>query len=157
TCQDICSTSTVTYSDVVSNSCGGAKITFRVWTATDQCGNSSSATQTITVRDTAPPTITAPPNLVLECPADTSPKGTGTAIGQDGCGSVTIRYSDVVSNGCGNTKVITRTWTASDGCGNSASALQTITLRDTTPPAFKLPANVVQQCPGDTRTNITGL
>jgi hypothetical protein len=157
TCQDNCSPSAVTYSDVVSNSCGGANVIFRVWKATDQCGNSSSATQTITVRDTTPPTITAPPNLVLECPADTSTNGTGRAIAQDGCGSVTIRYSDVVSNGCGNTKVISRTWTASDGCGNSASALQTITLIDTTPPAFKLPANVVQQCPGNTSTNVTGV
>jgi hypothetical protein len=157
TAQDSCSPATVTYSDVVSNNCGGAKIISRVWTATDQCGNTSSATQTITVRDTTPPTITAPPNLVLECPADTRTNSTGVAVGQDGCGSVTIQYSDSVVTGCGNTKVITRTWTASDGCGNSASAVQTITVRDTTPPSLVLPQNLVQQCPGNTSTNATGV
>jgi hypothetical protein len=155
--QDTCSASTVTYSDVVSNTCGGAKVIRRTWTATDACGNNASAVQTITVHDTTPPTISAPPNLVLECPADTRTNSTGVAVAQDGCGSVTIQYSDAVTNGCGGTKLITRTWTASDGCGNSASAVQTITVRDTTPPSLVLPHNLVQQCPGDTRTNITGL
>src|SRR5262249_19744751 len=98
-----------------------------------------------------------PPSLVLECPASTATNNTGVAVAQDGCGSVVVSYSDVVTNGCGNTKFITRTWTAGDTCGNSASAVQTITLRDTTPPSLKLPANVVQQCPCDTRTNVTGV
>jgi hypothetical protein len=155
--QDGCDSLTLTYSDVVSNMCGNAKLIKRTWTAVDACGNTASALQTITLRDTTPPTITAPPSLVLECPASTATNNTGVAVAQDGCGSLTISYSDVVTNGCGNTKFITRTWLAADGCSNSATAVQTITLRDTTPPSFRLPANVVQQCPGDTRTNVTGV
>src|SRR5262249_5464739 len=153
-----CGAGRASYSDVVSNSCGGSKTIARTWKATDACGNSASALQTITVRDTTPPTITAPPNLVLECPATTTTNVTGVATAQDGCSAVaSISYSDVVSNACGNTKLIARTWTAVDACGNSASALQTITVRDTTAPVLILPANVTLECPvTDTSTNVTG-
>ncbi len=157
TAQDSCGTAMVNYSDIVGNICGGAKVISRVWTATDQCGNATNRTQTITLRDTTRPTITVPPNLTLECGASTSPSATGTATGQDACSSVSITYSDSISNNCGGSRVINRTWTATDACGNSASGLQTIMVRDTTPPSLTLPANVVQQCPGDTRTNVTGV
>src|SRR5438552_13521969 len=157
TAQDGCGLVTVSYSDSVSNSCGGTKLIARTWTATDQCGNSNSCVQTITVRDTMPPTISCPPNLVLECPANTSTNVTGMATAQDACGSVTIGYSDSVSNNCGGTKVITRTWTAKDGCGNSAACVQTITVRDITPPTITCPPNLTLECPADTRTNITGV
>jgi hypothetical protein len=113
--------------------------------------------QTITVRDTIKPTLSVPPDQTLECGASTLPSATGTATGQDGCSQVSITYTDSVVNGCGNTKVITRTWTAADGCGNSATGVQMITVRDTTPPTLKLPVNITQQCPGDTRTNVTGV
>src|SRR5204863_4146181 len=118
-----------------------------------QCGNHASALQTIIVRDTTPPSITAPGNLTLECPAITTTNATGVATASDGCGSVTIIYSDVVSNSCAGNKVISRTWTATDQCGNSASALQTITVRDTTKPSLVIPTNVVMECPAnDTST-----
>jgi hypothetical protein len=155
--QDACSQVTIRFSDSTSGSCAGTKIISRTWTATDACGNSSSCVQTITVRDTVNPTISKPADLVVECGASTAPSATGTATAQDACGSVSVTYSDSVSNNCGGSKVISRTWTAVDQCGNTVSALQTITVRDTTAPSLKLPANLVQQCPGDTRTNVTGV
>src|SRR5437667_8348829 len=112
TAQDTCSSVTVGYSDSVSNTCGGSKIISRTWTATDACGNRASCVQTITVRDTTPPTITCPSNVVLECPANTAPNYTGVATAQDTCSSVTVSFSDSVSNNCGGARVIARTWTA---------------------------------------------
>src|SRR6185369_2440118 len=126
-------------------------------TATDGCGNSAAALQTITVRDITPPSITGPANLTLECPAVTTTNATGVATAQDGCGSVSISYSDVVSNTCANTKVISRTWSATDTCGNLATSLQTITVRDTTPPTITAPANLTLECPAVTTTNATGV
>jgi len=157
TAQDGCGAVSVSYSDVVSNSCGGTKVVSRLWTAVDECGNSTNATQTITVRDTTPPTLVCPPSLVLDCPADTTTNNTGLATATDGCGEVMISYSDVVSNSCGATKTISRLWTATDACGNSANATQIITVRDTTPPRITAPADVVLECPADTSTNRTGV
>jgi HYR domain len=153
---DACSQVIVRYSDTVSNACGGAKVISRLWTATDACGNATNGVQTLTVRDTTPPALTLPVDVVLECPADTSTNKNGAATALDACGAVAITYSDSVSNSCGGTKTIWRTWRATDACGNSTNGVQTLTVRDTTPPALRLPANLVQECPGDTRTNVTG-
>src|ERR1051325_9604337 len=153
---DACSAATVTYSDTVTNNCGGTEIIARAWTATDACGNSTNRVQTITVRDAKPPVITPPQDLTLECPADTSTNHTGVATAQDGCNAVTIGYSDVASNGCSGAMVIARTWTASDACNNSASVVQTITIRDTRPPTLDIPSDRVLECPADTSTNNTG-
>jgi hypothetical protein len=156
TAQDGCGNVTVTFSDSVSNICGGAKLISRIWRATDACGNTTTGTQRITVQDTTAPTIVAPPNLTMECPGTTTTNVTGVPTVTDGCSATTVSFSDSVSNNCGGTKIISRTWKATDGCGNFATALQTITVIDTTPPSLIVPPNVTLQCPGDTRTNITG-
>src|SRR5262249_10510162 len=122
----------------------------------DQCGNTASCVQTITVVDTTKPTITCPPNLDLECPAVTTTNATGMATATDGCGSLTITYSDLVTHNCSGTKVIARTWTATDACSNASSRVQTITVRHTIKPTLICPTNIVLECPADTRTNVTG-
>src|SRR5207248_3217359 len=142
---------------VVTNNCGSTKIIYRTWAAVDQCGNSTNALQTITVRDTIAPTITCPANRTLECPANTTTNATGMATASDGCSAVSISYSDSVSNTCGGTYVLSRTWVASDQCGNTRSCLQTITVRDTTPPIITCPTNTTLDCPANTTTNATGV
>jgi len=117
----------------------------RTWTATDNCGNQSSCVQRITVRDTTPPALSKPSDLILELPADTTVAHTGMATAQDACGSAVVTYSDSVSNRCGGTKVITRTWTATDQGGNSTSAVQMITVADTTPPSIVCPPDSTVQ------------
>lgn len=157
TAVDTCGSATVTFSDSVVNNCGNTKTISRTWRATDQCGNSSTGVQTITVRDLTPPVLTYPADLVVECGASTAPSATGNATALDACNGAIVTYSDSVSNACGGTKVISRRWTATDTCGNSTNAIQKITVRDTTPPSLVLPANRVLDCPGDTRTNMTGV
>src|SRR5439155_9115183 len=138
-----------------SNSCAGASVITRTWTATDECSNSISAVQKITVRDVTKPVLTLPADLVLECPADTTTNNTGVATATDTCSQVTVRYSDAVSNNCAGTKLITRTWTATDQCSNSISAAQMITVRDITPPSLTIPIDRVLECPAVTTTNVT--
>ena len=157
TASDTCGSVTMAYADAVQSNCGNTKVIKRTWTATDECGNRQSCVQTITVIDTIKPTISIPPDRLLECGASTSPSATGAATAQDGCGQATITYSDSVVNGCGGSKVITRTWTAADACGNAINGVQVITVRDITPPTLQLPSNLTLQCPGDTRTNVTGV
>ncbi|HXG64022.1 MAG TPA: HYR domain-containing protein [Blastocatellia bacterium] len=121
----------------------------RTWTATDSCGNTATCTQTITVNDTTLPQITCPPNTTVECGASTDPAATGTATAEDNCGPVDISHSDAFAPGCGNTGVITRTWTAEDACGNKATCVQTITIEDETPPVLTACPSDITACDGE--------
>ena len=98
---------------------------------------------TIIVQDTTPPVITCPPDVNLECPADTTPNVTGEAMATDTCGDVTITYSDLCVLGCSDTKTCSRRWTATDESGNSSSCVQTIVVVDTTPPVPSCPEDIV--------------
>jgi hypothetical protein len=73
----------------------------RVWTATDDNGNASTYTQTITVVDTTAPSFTtSPANVTVECSASSAPSATGTAVASDNCDtSVTVAYADTTVAG----------------------------------------------------------
>jgi len=124
----------------------------RTWTATDASGNSSSADQTITIVDTAPPTLTVPADVTVEFGDDTSSASTGTATATDAVDPIpVISSTDVITPGTIlGLDTITRTWTATDASDNSASADQTITIIDTTPPEFdgNLIQNVIEEATG---------
>jgi len=84
--------------------------------------------------DTTPPSITVPPNVTLEAPADTTPSNTGTATATDAVDpSPTISHSDAEFLDAQGIGTITRTWTATDYEGNSSLGDQVITIEDTTP------------------------
>ena len=118
----------------------------RTFTATDDAGNSASASQTITVEDTTAPEFTfVPADYTVEC-SDEMPMDDATA--SDNCGEVTIEVSSETTAGdaAGN-YVIVRTFTATDDAGNSSSATQTITVEDTTAPEFTfVPADYTVEC-----------
>ncbi len=103
----------------------------------------------ITVVDTTPPVINCPSDVTLECPADTSVEANGSATAVDSCGSVTITLSDQWQPDCGDTGILTRTWTATDECGNSSNCVQTLTVVDTTPPEFDLSVTPTMLWPPD--------
>ena len=71
-----------------------------------------------------------------------------TVTATDNCDpTVPVTFTEVtttVVDGCGT---ITRTWTATDACGNTATATQTITVVDNTPPVLAgVPADATVQC-----------
>ena len=133
-------------SETTSGDCAGEYTITRTFTATDDCGNSTSATQTITVQDTTAPEFTSiPADYTAEC-SDELVMDDATAT--DNCGEVSI---DVVKRDdcwrCAGEYTITRTFTATDDCGNSTSATQTITVQDTTSPEFSsVPADYTAEC-----------
>ena len=128
---------------------GNPYIVTRTYTLTDCAGNSSDLIQTITVEDDTNPTFveTLPSNLVLECGDSIPAAVTLTAI--DNCSTATVVYNEQRTNGlCLSNYTLTRTWLATDVCGNEITHIQTIDVKDSTPPVFigELPVDVFVDC-----------
>src|SRR5438874_1156215 len=138
TASDACDSSpTFTFADsTTAGSCPQDYSVTRIWTATDHCNNSSTASQSITVHDTTAPVISGVGSpQTIECPA-TPFFSTPTA--SDACDpSPSFTFADSTTAGsCPQNYSVTRTWTATDHCNNSSTASQTITVHDTTAPVI---------------------
>jgi len=142
---------TVTDSETVTPmGCAGSFTIVRTYVVTDECDNSETVSQTITVTDNAAPTFSfVPTDASVACSGDMTAFGTPTAA--DACGSVTMTSVDTSTGGdaCNGGATMTRTWTATDECGNAATASQTLTLSaDNTAPVFTfVPADQTITCP----------
>ncbi len=127
---------TVAGVDSVDNSNPCNITIIRTWTFTDNCNNTSSVAQVITVADkTAPVAPTAPSDMTYQCINDVPVAGNLTAV--DNCaGNITVAGVDSVDNSNPCNIIIKRTWTFTDSCNNSSSVSQTITVKDTTAPVL---------------------
>jgi hypothetical protein len=155
TATDNCSQINVTYSEVrTEGDCPNNYTLTRTWTATDECGNTTSHVQTITVQDTTAPVFDGevlPQDIIVDCDAVLEADYLSAS---DNCSSssegITIDFNEVRTDGdCTNNYTLTRTWTATDECGNSTSHVQTITVQDTTAPVFDgevLPQDITVDC-----------
>jgi len=137
--------------ETIAGSCADNYTIIRTWTATDNCGNSAVATQTINVGDNTDPILSGVPgNETVECGQIPSAPTTVTAT--DNCDdNVNIEFDEVEQAGnCEGTSTIIRTWTATDDCGNSAVATQTIEVGDNTAPILtNVPQNASAECGED--------
>jgi hypothetical protein len=138
----------VTYTETRTDGyCPNTYSLVRTWTATDECGNSVSSSQTITVKDSTAPLLEGVPDITtVECDDIPEPPEV-TAI--DNCDSdLEVTYTETRQDGyCPNSYTLTRTWTVTDLCGNSASDSQTIFVEDTTPPVLNgVPDDVTVEC-----------
>lgn len=108
-------------------------VTQVTWTATDANGNTSTAVQKVNVQDTTPPTVTAPSNLTVEATGPLTPVDLGKATAVDLVGVVSISSDAPAAFPLGITKVV---WSGRDAAGNAGTAIQTVTVVDTTPPTL---------------------
>ena len=150
-------TPTVTYEGEVSTKTNNGTCTdqnytlTRTWKAVDDCGNTATKSQTITVSDNTVPVFTfVPASTTAQCNAVPS---IGTPTATDNCDpSVSVTYngqtSTQTSNGSctDNSYTITRKWTATDNCSNTTSASQTITVNDDVAPSITAPAATEVKC-----------
>src|SRR4030095_14187110 len=93
----------------------------------------------VTVNDTQNPTITAPANASYQCASQVPPASPSQATASDNCPGTTVTVSESNNGGAGSPSsplIITRTFTATDSPGLTASASQTITVIDNTPPVI---------------------
>jgi hypothetical protein len=104
--------------------------TIVTYTATDDAGNSTQATQTVTVVDNTPPVVTAPP------PTSVNAGGNGQAAvpnvlagttATDNCGSVTLSQSPLAGTMVA-VGTHTITITATDAAGNTSTTTTTFTV-----------------------------
>src|SRR5204862_516399 len=122
----------------------------RTFTARDGCGNTATASTTVTwTADNRPMTITSPAATTLGCNPSASDisAALGSATATDACSAVTITSSDApaVTDNCSVSQ--TRTFTARDGCGNTATASTTVTwTADNTPTTITAPAATTLGC-----------
>ncbi|MGV7235189.1 MAG: IgGFc-binding protein, partial [Nitrosomonadaceae bacterium] len=152
---DECSSSAIVdYTDsITSGGCVNEYFINRIWNATDACGNTSSAIQTIELIDTIDPTISCPNSLTAVCSSnEIFPYQTlnefivagGTAMDQCGLDSMSFTFvSDSIGMDC---SMIFREYQIFDECSNLSICVQTIALTDSTPPSLICPSDITFQC-----------
>ncbi|MDB6032480.1 MAG: hypothetical protein JWM16_2818, partial [Verrucomicrobiales bacterium] len=127
----------------------------RTWRVTDQCGNGTNCSQTLTVMDTTPPDFICSNDKTVQFGSDWSFEVPSAYDMCDGT-NVPVQIVSTFTNAfgfCGRSCVVTRTWRATDECGNSATCMQSVFVTDMTPPSLaSLPDQTV---PEGTRLTFT--
>ncbi|MBL0314965.1 MAG: hypothetical protein IPP69_03990 [Flavobacteriales bacterium] len=115
----------------------------RTWMATDQCGNTAHAQQTVVISDTDSPQITGQAEFAFSC----NMGQIAIPVANDACGVVvSFEFADVFT-GSGCEQILDRTWTAVDHCGNTSTFVQHIVVADTEAPVFTfIPADMTFAC-----------
>ncbi|MDW8850998.1 gliding motility-associated C-terminal domain-containing protein [Flavobacterium sp. MMLR14_040] len=120
----------------IQNECASNYTLTRQWTTSDCAGNTTSFTQIITVRDTTPPTGSAPADVaglqsITDIPVANSQNISDAA---DNCSenvTITINDTNNGASGCeGNAYILTRTYTLMDCAGNKTDLVQTFTVEN---------------------------
>ena len=139
--------------NVLSGSLFDEGISSVTYTATDICGNTTTASFTVTVicaTCATPPIISCPADYT-SCPSLNAPSpmvsGQATAVpGSAFCATPIVAYTDFVQStgGCSGAQVIERIWTATDpnNVEINSSCTQYIILEDTQAP-------VITACPSN--------
>ena len=113
-------------------------VTTITWKATDAAGNTTTASQTVTVLDNQAPSIVAPVAITLtsntaSCGLVISDSLLGNATASDNCSSVSITRSGIPAGNLFPLGTTTVTYTAKDTAGNVSTATQTVTVTNPAP------------------------
>jgi hypothetical protein len=117
-----------------------------MFTATDECLNTSTTTATVTIRDITPPAIDNEfkADLTVDCDGAGNTAAIAAwladfagATADDACGTVTWTNNYTgLSDLCGATGTALVMFTATDECLNTSTTTATVTIRDITPPSL---------------------
>ena len=134
------------YAGTPESTCGSSvTVTF---TATDECGNTSSTTADFIVIDKVSPVLSCPADITLECGAAVNDAVISSwlsgASAIDGCDGIVQVTNDFVTamqvSVCGMAGVTTIRFSTMDACGNPTTCTRTITIEDNTPPTIEIEA-----------------
>jgi hypothetical protein len=124
-------TVTVGPDKVTSLLCPNSYVITRTYTATDECGNTATCAQTITVLDTTPPDIDCPNDITVFCNDIPAPSLDSLSAVDNCSGTVTLAFVSDVPIGTPCNYIIERTYSAMDECGNVNTCVQQIFVIDT--------------------------
>ncbi|PWH86467.1 LamG-like jellyroll fold domain-containing protein [Brumimicrobium oceani] len=129
---------------------GCSRIITRTYRITDDCGNYTDLTQSISIYDNIDPTGTVS-DLYVQCISEVPPVGINVVTGvTDNCSTTpTVIHTTTYSGGFTCPAVIRRIYRVTDGCNNSIDLTQRITINDTTKPTASVPDSIFVQCAGD--------
>lgn len=134
----------VTFEEEISNDDCVISV-LRTWTATDNCGNTTLATQAFSFMDMETPQITGNTEVFVECA--NLEIASQVQVTDDCEAGLTLTHSDQILEGSACDYTIERTYTATDLCGNTATFVQLIHVVDETGPVFvQAPQNVTIGC-----------
>jgi len=145
---DACSNVTWSYTpNTPTEICGpsGYAITEVFFTATDDCGNSTTLEAHFKLKNNFPPDfVNLIPNIESTC--GTTENFIEPTI-RNACGNTTVTFVDSTLPGDCSGAILIRTYTVTDGCGQSNTGTQTITIIDEVAPVFtNIPAPVIVSC-----------
>ena len=146
------------YQDDISGltECNQTGTILRTWVVVDNCGNSATCIQEITLEDnTAPIFINTPLDLTVDCNSIPPPFNIMASDNCSGESDITIDLVEDTGTGC--PFEITRTWTATDACGNLNTYTQVITVEDNEAPTITCPVDVIVICGESTDPTVTGI
>ena len=133
-------------SDVTEEMVGCNTVITFWWSATDDCGNTTTVGNTVTIQDTTAPVLVVPAGGEFSCDEDVV---YGEASATDVCDEVVeITYADDTLPGqCPQSYTIVRTWTATDDCLNASTDYSYYYIYDTTAPVFtEVPGTITVEC-----------
>ena len=134
-------------------SCSDVPALMVTFTATDECGNTSTTQANFEVSDTEPPVVTCPIDITLEC-GDVLNDAViqlwlQSAVATDNCtsSSITHNYPSTFAPDCAEAGTAVVTFTATDNCNNATNCTASIIIEDTRPPVFLvLPQDLIVEC-----------
>jgi len=139
--------------------CGGEGWGFGIFTAEDECGNSSEFRGVFRILDTTAPEITRPArDMTVECDGIGNPTelaawiaDNGGARGRDICSPVSWE-ANLVNEvpGCAEVNSLTYNFRLIDECGNEDNTIATFIIQDTQAPVVTCePEDLVHECTGE--------
>ena len=138
----------------IPNDCGF--VILRTWTATDDCGNSATAEQTVFVSDVGQPIFSgSPADLTISCTESVPVAAILMAENECNNNPITVTFTEnTATDDCGLT--INRIWSATDDCGNVGTVDQVIMVMDLDAPIFSnVPTNLMVECGAAIPNSIT--
>ena len=128
----------------------GCNYTFeRIYSVTDECGNVTTCTPQIFsfVYDVTPPSFyDTPADQVYACGASIPSIPSPPKVNDECPGSITMSFSEVLTNQSCTGEAYHRIWTATDACGNVSTFTQIASKQDLTAPEIIRPNDTTIYC-----------